>query len=334
MKRLFIFLAACGLGSLTVVGQDAEDDPNRALKAKIAELTTELNARRAQRHAPEKRRVFTRSYEVGDLYAPVFDERLEPSNLYATGTNVPDPPEPDERRTGNVEMIIEMIRSLVAPSSWDSIEGAEVQPRGTTIFVTNVGAVHTRIPILLNQLRSYLAMQVAVEVVAVPVPADLRQLLASRPRELTRDETARLQEVEPRGSVRLVCFDGQQVVQRNGTTRTYLADYSAKIAQNAALGQAVRAEVFAGCAVEVRACLDRSGEGALLHCWFERTALREPLASVNTAHGPLDLPEMSLTRLQTSLWAPLGKTVVAGGGTAGGEPCVFLVTARRVKPGG
>ncbi|MHC4137226.1 MAG: hypothetical protein ACYTDU_09625 [Planctomycetota bacterium] len=335
MRRLVIFLAACGLGSLTVVGQDADDeDPNRALKAKIEQLSRELNARRAQRHAPERRRVFQRSYEVGDLCAPVFDEDLEPSNLFASGWDAPEREAPDERRTGNVDMIIEMIRMLVAPESWDAIEGADIQPRSTRILVTNIGAVHTHVPILLNQLRSYLALQVAVEVVAVPVPADVSALLASRPRELTRKETARLQALEPLGSVRLVCFDGQQVVQRSGRTRTYLADYAAKIAQNAALGRPVLAKVFSGCAVEVRGCLDRSGNGAILHCQFERTALGDPMASAKTAHGPLDLPEMSLTRLQTSLWVPLDKTVVAGGGTAGHEPCVFLVTARRVKPGG
>ena len=333
MRRLVIFLAACGLGTLTVVAQD-DADPNRALKERIEALTRELNARRAQRHAPEQRRLLAKSYEVGDFCAPIYDENLEPSNLFVAGYVAPERVDPEPRQPAEVDVIVELIRVLVAPESWDTIEGADVQVRGSRLLITTIGAVHAQIPILLNQLRSYLAVQVAVEVVAVPVSAEVAALLASWPRELTRDETARLQALEPLGSVHLVCFDGQQVVQRNGRTRTYLADYKGKIAQNASLGSSVRAEVFSGCAVEVRACLDRSGEGALLHCWFERTALREPLASVNTAHGPLDLPEMSLTRLQTSLWVPLDKTVVAGGGTAGGEPCVFLVTARRVKPGG
>jgi len=332
MKRLVIFLAACGLGSLTVVGQD--DEANKALKERIEALTRELNARHAQRQAPEHQRVFMKSYEVGDLCALVFDENLRSSNLW---TSVADPrgrEEPEACQPAEIDILIEMIKVYVETESWDVIEGADVQPNGTRLIVTTTGAVHTRIPILLNQLRSYLAMQVAVDVVAVPVPPDLLPLLANRPRELTREEAIRLHALEPLGSVRLVCFDGQQVVQRNGSTRTYLADHEVKIAQNASLGRPVRAEVFSGCAVEVRACLDRSGEGAVLHCQFERTAFLDPMPSANTAHGPLDLPEMRLTRLQTSLWVPLDKTVVAGGGTAGHEPCVFLVTARRVRPGG
>jgi hypothetical protein len=335
MRRLVIFLAACGLGTLTVVAQDADDeDPNRALKERIEALTRELNARRAQRHAPEQRRLIAKTYEVGDLCAPIYDENLEPSNLFVAGYATPERVDPEPCRPAEVDVIVELLRVLVAPESWDTIEGADVQVRGSRLLITTIGAVHAQIPILLNQLRSYIAVQVAVEVVAVPAPAEVAALLASRPRELTREETARLQALEPLGSVHLVCFDGQQVVQRNGLTRTYLADYKGKIAQKASLGSPFRAEVFSGCAVQVRGCLDRSGEGAILNCWFERTAVGEPVTGVETAHGPLDLPEMSLTRLQTSLWAPLGKTVVAGGGTAGGEPCVFLVTARRVKPGG
>jgi len=330
MKRLVIFLAACGLGSLTVVGQD--DEANKALKERIEALTRELNARHAQRQAPEQQRVFMKSYEVGDLCAPVFDENLEPSNLRTSVAEPRGRPEPEACQPAEIDMLIELLKVHVETETWDAIEGAEVRPNDTRLMVTTTGAVHARIPILLNQLRSYLAMQVVVEVVAVPVPPDLLPLLANRPRELTREETARLP--TPLGSVRLVCLDGQQVVQRNGSTRTYLAAYAGKIAQNASLGQPVRAEVFSGCAVEVRGCLDRSGEGAVLHCWFERTALADPVAGVETNHGPLDLPEMRLTRLQTSLWVPLDKTVVAGGGTAGHEPCVFLVTARRVKPGG
>jgi hypothetical protein len=333
MRRLVIFLAACGLGTLTVVAQD-DEDPNRALKERIDALTRELNARRAQRHAPEQKRLFMKSYEVGDLCAPIYDENLEPSNLFVGGYVAPERVEFEPCAPTEIDQITELIRVLVAPESWDTIEGADVQPRGDRILIHTIGAVHAQIPILLNQLRSYLAVQVAVEVVAVPVPAEVAALLASRPRELTREEAARLQALEPLGSVQVVCFDGQQVVQRNGRARTYLADYEGKIAQNASLGHPVRAEIFSGCAVQVAVCLDRSGDGAVLHCWFERTALVDPVAGVETVHGPLDLPEMRLTRLQTSLWVPLDKTVVAGGGTAGHEPCVFLVTARRVQPGG
>ncbi len=334
MRRLVIFLAAFGIGTLTVVGQDADDeDPNRALKAKIAELTRELNARRAERHKPELRLVL-KTYEIADICAPVFDEDLAPSDLYVSSIAVPDHEDSEAWQAGNVDMIVEMVRQLVAPSSWDTIEGADIHPRGSRLFVHTIGAVHAQIPVLLNQLRAYLAQQIAVEVVALPVPEEIHALLASRPRELTREDRARVEAVAPLGSVRVVCFDGQKTVQRNGRTRSYLADYMAKIAQKAAHARPIRTEVFQGCAVEVRAILDRRGEGAILHCWFERTALADPLVGVETAHGPLDLPEMSLTRLQTSLWVPLGKTVVAGGGTAGGEPCVFLVTARRVKPGG
>ncbi|MHC5049985.1 MAG: hypothetical protein ACYTGK_05175, partial [Planctomycetota bacterium] len=297
MRRLVIFLAAFGIGTLTVVGQDADDeDANRALKAKIAELTRELNARRAERHAPAEKRVVFKPYEIGDICAPVFDEDLAPSNLYASGIAVREHEESEAWQAGNVDMIVEMIRQLVAPSSWDTIEGAEIQSRGSRLLVHTIGAVHAQIPVLLNQLRSYLALQVAVEVVALPVPREIHALLASRPRELTREDLARLEALAPLGSVRLVGFDGQKTVQRNGRTRSYLADYAAKIAQNAAHGRPIRVEVFEGCAVEVRASLDRRGEGAVLHCWFERTALAEPVNGVETAHGPLDLPEMSLTR--------------------------------------
>jgi hypothetical protein len=55
----------------------------------------------------------------------------------------------------------------------------------------------------------------------------------------------------------------------------------------------------------------------------------EPIPVHPTEHGNLELPAKRLTRLQSSFWAPLDRTDVAGGCTAGEEPCVILVTARR-----
>ncbi|MHC4547310.1 MAG: hypothetical protein ACYTEZ_00920 [Planctomycetota bacterium] len=332
MRRFAIFLLACGLGSLTVVGQG--DDANRALKARIEELTRELNARLKPKRDEEQLQVVTRSYDVGDLCSPVLDASFQPTNLVPSGYVSPEQDDPERRPTYSVDAIVGLSRWLIAPESWDRIEGADIAPRGTRIFVTTVPAVHARFPILLNQLRAFLNAQVAVEVVALPVSPETAALLAARPRELGREEAQRLRALAPLGSARLVCFDGQQVVQRHGRRRSYLADYNLKIAQKAALADPVRAELFEGCAVEVRGCLDRGGRGAILHCRLERTAVEEPVRRINTDHGPLDLPAMRLTRVQTSLWVPLDRTVVLGGGAAGGETCVFLLTAHRVQAGG
>jgi hypothetical protein len=321
-----VFVAALTLGAVTVVGQG--DESENELRGEIARLTRMLQRHNARREPPAMQRVEVRSYDVADLCSPVLDARLAPHDLYESGREREEPEELEPLACYGVDVIIEILRETVAPESWDVVEGADIAPKGDRLFVTTLPAVHALIPPLLKRLRTLIDAQVVVEVVAVRVPPEISARLAARPRELSKEEAEALRAHAPLGAARLVCFDGQQVVQSNGRRRAYVADYDVLVADGASAGAPRRAELFEGCAVQVRACLDRTGEGAVLHCVLERTAVAD-VRQRETNHGTIELPDLELTRLQSSFWAPLGRTVVAGGADA----CVFLVTARRVGSG-
>jgi hypothetical protein len=322
MRNLAVFLIALGLGALTVVGQERSSDD---LKKKIDELTRILEERNAQRQPPREGKIELRFYQVADLIRPVTDTQLRPKNLKASRPGEVLLPEPGRWSVVEVDAVIEMIRQMVEPETWDTVEGADIQPKNASIMVTTIPRVHEGIVRLLETLRANVRMQATVDVVAVPVSAELAAALAIRPRELNASEIEMLAKVAPLGRARIVCRNGQQLAQRSGSERGYLADYEVRTAQGAQIGDPVRAQVFEGCGIEVRAALDVGGKGAILHLYLEQTSIKDPMRGVETRHGVIDTPEMQITRVGTALWAPLGKTVVAGGCTTGKHPCVFLV---------
>ena len=56
--------------------------------------------------------------------------------------------------------------------------------------------------------------------------------------------------------------------------------------------------------------------------------VEEPVRRLETEHGQLEMPVLQLTRVNASMWAPLGRTVVLGGCTVGKRTCVILATVR------
>lgn len=327
MRRASVFLAALLLGALTVGGDEESD---RALLDQIERLSEVLRRRAAV--APRAGTlVETRLYDVSDLCSPVEDADLTETTLRGSSLE-PDPAEP--RPPYEVDVIVDILRSTVDPPSWECVEGAEIHSRGHILDIRQSPAVHARIEGRLRQLREYVDAFVAVEIAAVEVDAGQATAVESRARELEPAEADLLRAGKRLGTARLVCFDGQQVVARNGRERSVLADYDVEIAQSATVGCPVRVSLFEGCAAEVRAILDRAADAAMLQMRLEWTRLAEPIRTLATEHGPVDLPELMVSRVQSSIWVPLGVPVVAGGCTVGERTCLFLVEARRLRAAG
>ena len=323
MRGAAVFCAAVLVGALAVHGQEED-----GLEREIARLTALLEAH-AQRARPDAAKVpVVRIYDVSDLCAPVQDEVMEPTNVFPSRSKASEIEVPEPRRPYDVDQLIDLMRYTVEPSSWDMLEGADIQPKNNRLFITTLPRVHDKVARLLASIRKTVRAQVVVEIAAVPVSAEAAALLAGRPRELAPEEAQRLLASSSLGTVRIVCSEGQQVVQRSGRRRSYLQDFEVEIAQAASIGDPIRKSLFDGFAAEVRPCLDRGGQGAVLHLRIERTRVREPIRTASTEHGAVELPDMQLTRVNASVWTPLGRTIVAGGCTAGEEPCVFLVTTR------
>ncbi|MCK6461283.1 MAG: hypothetical protein L6Q95_15475 [Planctomycetes bacterium] len=318
-------LLALGLlcGALAVSGQEDAGDP---LLREIDRMKRLLEERIAKAAAQAEERVVLRTYDVSDLCTRLSDHGVALENL--TPSKYEAPREADESEPWaayEIDSLIELMKSAVEPASWE-MEGADIQPKNGRLFIRAIPRVHGRIERMLAWCRTSMDRRVSVDVAVVPVGDGDAALLANA-LELTADEARRLL-AQPLAAVTLSGFDGQLLGGRAGREISYLRDYEVEIADGAAIADPAGGKVFSGCTAEVRACLD-GGEGAILHCQLEMSRVAEPLSVHPTAHGPIELPTKRLTRVQASFWAPLGRTVVAGGCTAGEEPCVILVTARR-----
>ncbi|MHC4939543.1 MAG: hypothetical protein ACYTHK_11285 [Planctomycetota bacterium] len=330
IRSLLVFVAALTLGALTVSGQE---DPQDALRRQIRELTEQLKKRADQRGpGDENSKPVLRIYQVGDLVMRAWNA---PADMHTD--LIPSKYQPREPREESepvapfeIDFLIDVMRQVVEPETWEAIEGAELQVRSNRLFVTNIPRVQNKIPAFLDALRGAANRHLRVEVTAVPIEDGDVELLASRPRELTDAEAEKLLAREPLGAATLLCRSGQQVTQRSGREVSYMQDYDVEIAQEATIGDPIAQTVLDGVSIWMSAFLDDSANGVRLDLRMDRTALEHPIRRVDTEHGPLELPVLEMTRVRTALWAPLGKTVVVGGATAGTKPCVFLATVHRL----
>jgi len=324
MRRAALLLAGVFCGALVVSGQEGQGD---ALDKEIDRLRALLNER-IQARAPEaERRTVLRTYDVADLCTGIEDHPQPPENLRPSQYEPPEETEPAEPlRMFEVDQLIELIRVGVEPQSWDLIEGADIQPKNDRLFVRTTARIHGKIAKMLAWCRANMDRRVSVDVAVVPVAEGDVALLSAAP-ELTADEAERLL-AQPLGAVTLAGWDGQVLGGAAGRDIEYVQDFDVETAEGSAIGDPIRSSVFAGCSAQVQACLD-DGKGAILHCRLELSRVAEPIPVHATAHGNVELPTKRLTRVEASFWAPLDRTVVAGGCTVGEEACVILVTVRR-----
>lgn len=324
MRRLGLLAAGVLCGALAVSGQDG--DRGDALQRQIDLLQALLRERiKRQTPQPDEQNVL-RTYDVADLCTEIRDHGQPLEDLTPSKVQRPEADEdPESLPLFHVDSLIEMIRVGVEPQSWE-MEGADIQPRNGRLFVRTIPRVHGKIERLLKWCRACIDRRVSVEVAVVRVGEGDATLLSGA-LELTAEEAQRLSQ-DALGAVTLAGWDGQRIGGRAGREVSYVQDYDVEVAERAVVGDPVRSTVFAGCTAEVQVCLD-DGDDAILHGQFELSRVAEPIPVHPTAHGDVELPAKQLTRVQTSFWAPLGRTFVAGGCTVGEDPCAILVTVRR-----
>jgi len=328
MRRLGIFLAALLVGALAVSGQERADDDE--LAREIDRLRALLRQRAERGTPPAEATAVRRIHDVMDLNTKIASQPLQLGDLTPSKYPMREDPRGDLEPVASyeVDMLIEVIKGTVEPASWDTIVGADIQPKFDSLFVVTIPRVQGEIENLLGWLRRNADRRVAVEVAVVPVREGDAAILSASPRTLTEEEAASLLGRERLGTVALTGWDGQIVSGRVGRELTYVQDYDTEIARESSIGQPIPQKVFSGCTAEVLTCLDDQG-GAVLHCQLEFSRVPEEFPTHATEHGEIELPTKRLTRVQTSFWAPLGRPVVAGGCTAGDEPCIIVVTAHR-----
>jgi len=328
MKRFVVITLALVAGGLVSSAQDGDASE---LRREIERLTEKLRRRAdAARGARAIDAVPTmRMYDVSDLTERHRDRTLaDLPNLRPSKYQPPEPRELSEPQPiVEIDALIEMMRIGVEPESWDTIEGAYIEPRNNRLLIKTLPRIHAKIERFLAWRRGAVR-RVAVEVAAVALEEGDRARVDAARRELP---PALARELLSRGVLASLSFaglSGQQLADRNGRTLRFVQDYDVEIAQGADIGDPITREVFLGLAAEVVACLS-GDDHALVHARIGLTTLDGEIATQPTQHGPLELPRIDLTRTSSNFAVPLGRTVVAGGGTIDGRSVVFLVTVRQ-----
>ncbi|MDZ7815077.1 MAG: hypothetical protein U5N86_03450 [Planctomycetota bacterium] len=72
--------------------------------------------------------------------------------------NMPEPPDPIEQ----LDQLMEMIRTKIAPNSWDEAAGASITGREGKLIITNTPEVHRQIESMLDNFRKAEKLQVYV----------------------------------------------------------------------------------------------------------------------------------------------------------------------------
>ena len=324
MKRAVIFFAAAAVAALPVIGQDS---PDGKLKDRIDALLAELDAHaRAAQAEPAKEPVVVRHYDVSDLTAWRRDEGEQLNQLYRSKGMREEPDGPEPREVLEIDSLVELLRQIVYPASWDTIEGADMMARDSTLVVGTTARVHAEIARRIRDLRSTFIREATVEIVAVEADLAMLRKLDEHPHVLPAALAAEWLGRETLGALRLGCPVGQRMFRRHGKTASYLASYDVSVAEAAVVGRPIRHEIFEGCAALVSVHL--VGTGAIVDLTLERTEV-DTTSRLEWEHGPIDAPRVVSTRGGGSAFLPDGATVAFAGGAGDHGSCVFLVTIKK-----
>ena len=300
-------------------------DFRAALRARLRRLDP---ARRAPGTAPRAPRgpESLQTYDVQDLLVvpgdhvgpPMGLRRPAPPARRGGGGFTFDDDEAEEPATG-VGVEPDMLLDLVAMAlRSDEEDGGSADLSRGRLLVRAAAAAHGRVAALLALLRAGRSGLVALEVRRYALaPATLRAL---GPGAGALDEAAEdaLRQAAGRGEARLissqrvVAHDGQRVLVRRGTSRSYVADLT--VDQTGVVPVlAPGVEVLnLGTSIELRPLVDRAAGRVLLDVALSACA---PLPGERreVAGTALELPTLAVARTCAAVNVPLGRGALLGG---------------------
>ena len=92
------------------------------------------------------------------------------------------------------------------------------------------------------------------------------------------------------------------------------------------LGVPVAHAVLSGLVVDLEGALASDGGSVQLDVRVTKTRLHTPFRTLPTAHGDVELPELDVFRVRTSVHVPLAATALAGAHHDGERSTLLLVT--------
>jgi type II secretory pathway component GspD/PulD (secretin) len=104
-------------------------------------------------------------YDVKDLVAKIQDFPGSEINLVPSKYQPPEAGEAAEPKSPfEVEQLIEVIKQTIEPQSWETVPGANVEPKNNVLVITQTPEVHRKIGQFLSDLRKNTGLLVSLEV--------------------------------------------------------------------------------------------------------------------------------------------------------------------------
>jgi len=336
MKRaayLLLLLAVLVPAGFALNAQEKGDSEN------IDDLIESLRARlEASAAGPKKALAFElRIYDVRDLVHRVVDYPGERMNLTPSGGfgfGFDEAEEGDALPFYEGDMIVDMIFENVAPGSWRELRSARMDyvEKGF-IMVRHTAAVHERIEQMLDALRMRAAAQITLDVrVLRMTDARLRAVMGGKSGAVLDDASkGRLDaaigagEAEVVGGGSITCTNTQRVSLSDTARVSYVQDYDVEIAQGASIPDPIVMGFPEGLTVDVRPVIAGDGDLVVLEVLADAAKARTPIEILTTPLGRIETPALDILKLRTTIAAPLGRTVVVGGGFMDGDGKGYLL---------
>jgi len=284
-------------------------------------------------------------YNVRDLvlrvqdYLPGVSMELAPSGGFGFGMFEEEEAELLAYYEG--DLLVDIIRSNVAPASWEELRSVSIDYTNGIVIVRHTKAVHAKVAELLDALRARVASQIRVTARWVRIPDDvLARVFGGGSRfvldaEAEKRLAAAIQSGEAGvvASGSILCSNTQRVAITDVMQSSYLADYDVEIAQEAAIGDPIVQIVQEGLIADVRPTIAGNGEIVVMEIRADAGKIVRPMKEYKTDIGTIEVPELDLQKIRTSVAMPAGRTAVVGGTLSkmDGDGLLLLIRGDLVK---
>lgn len=273
-----------------------------------------------------------RRADVSDLAAKAQNFMGRSVLLAPSGYAGHEPPEmPEPRPAFAIEALVESIKEVVEPESWDD-EGSSLEVHNGHLHMRARPDIVVKVEKYLDFLREQFlpTTRLKLTVATIPVASlpeyfmgldDGATLLADGGAALLARQGAK---VVDRAGLRLA--NDHRSVSVGGRERTYVADYDTTVAEKAAAGHPVVRSVFEGISLDVR--VPRISGGGAVACLLrlDRSWPRGT-RQVASPHGVIECPSLGIARMRGETLIPLGSTRLVGCNLEGSEVTLYLLTA-------
>ncbi len=267
----------------------------------------------------------TRLFDIGALTAgrPDFLRTLSMSaELYAEdeqtlfGAEAEEPWYP----VGQVDELIELIKSHVRADSWESTLGAGIRSSSEDrLIVRCFPDVMDTVATYLGALQQRVMRRVCVEVETFRLTrSGLQALLAEG--STTLADAGKLEALRGSAaagpSVSLVAYEHNRAAVFSGTQRAYVGDYDVEVAWGANTSDPIVYVDNAGLSADVSATLSPDSTSAVVQVGASLSRLLD-MKAVDTGEGRvIELPENAIAHVQSRIDLPVGRWALLEGQSA------------------